>query len=119
MNPEGKPHGDVLTEISEGIVRLLKGYYGTGPFRVKTIYDEDLVICVLRGGLNKAEQTVHDSGHPEDVVTFRHAFQRSMSERFQEVVEKATGRKVIGFMSGNSMNPNMFGEIFVLEPRDS
>jgi len=32
------------------------------------------------------------------------------------VVEQATGRKVIGFMSGNQQEPDMICEVFVLEP---
>lgn len=117
LNQEGKVHGDVLTAISEGMVRLLKDYYGTGPSQVKTIYDDDLVLCVLRGGFTKSEQTLHESGLGEQVALFRHAFQKVMAPRFREVVESATGRRVVAFMSGNENDPNMLGEIFVLEPR--
>ena len=116
-NPEGKVHGDVLSEISEGMVRILKEHYGTGPSEVKTVYDEDLVLCVLRGGFSRVEQVVHELGRGDDVARFRHAFQTVMEPRFRKVVEDATGRKVIAFMSGNDNEPNMLGEIFVLEPR--
>ena len=33
-------------------------------------------------------------------------------------VEHATGRRVIGFMSGNQQEPDMICEIFVLAPND-
>jgi len=39
-----------------------------------------------------------------------------MRDRCEEVVEQATGRKVIGFMSGNQHDPDMICEVFVLEP---
>jgi hypothetical protein len=42
------------------------------------------------------------------------AFQDVMRERFTNVVEEATGRKVIGFMSGNQQDPDMICEVFVL-----
>jgi hypothetical protein len=32
-------HGDVLTAISEGMVALLKDFYGRGPTRAKTYYE--------------------------------------------------------------------------------
>ena len=50
-------HGDVLTAVSEGMVALLKEYYGRGPTQAKTYYYDDLVVCVLRGGFTRVEQT--------------------------------------------------------------
>jgi hypothetical protein len=41
-----------------------------------------------------------------------------MRERFTAVVEHATGRPVIGFMSGNQQDPDMICEVFVLSPTD-
>jgi hypothetical protein len=41
-----------------------------------------------------------------------------MRERFTAVIEHATGRPVIGFMSGNQQNPDMICEVFVLSPTD-
>ena len=43
-------------------------------------------------------------------------FQEVMRERFTAVIEGATGRHVIGFMSGNQQNPDMMCEVFVLAP---
>jgi uncharacterized protein YbcI len=118
LNPEGKAHGDVVTEISEGMVRLLKEQYGTGPSQTRTIYDDDMVLCVLRGDFTRVEQTLTDSGRSDVVDQLRAAFQRAMAPHFKSVVETATGRKVVSFMSGSSNEPGMMGEIFVLEPRE-
>ena len=41
-----------------------------------------------------------------------------MRERFEKVVEDATGRRVVGFMSGNQQEPDMICEVFVLAPSD-
>jgi hypothetical protein len=41
-----------------------------------------------------------------------------MRHRFEHVVEEATGRSVIGFMSGNQQDPDMICEVFVLAPTD-
>ena len=46
------------------------------------------------------------------------AFQNVMRARFEEVVEQATGRRVVGFMSGNHQDPDMICEVFVLAPND-
>jgi uncharacterized protein YbcI len=110
--------GDVRTEISDGLVALLKEYYGRGPDRTKTYVNDDLVVCLLRGGFTRVEQTLLEGGHGDDVIRQRMAFQQVMRDRFEQVVEHATGRQVIGFMSGNQQDPDMICEVFVLAPND-
>ena len=41
-----------------------------------------------------------------------------MRQRFEAVVQHATGRSVIGFMSGNQQSPDLICEVFVLSPTD-
>jgi uncharacterized protein YbcI len=111
-------HGDVLTAISDGLVALLKEFYGRGPTRAKSYYEDDLVVCVLRGGFSRVEQTLVDGGRGAAVIEQRMAFQELMRDRFEGVIEIATGRRVIGFMSGNQQDPDMMCEVFVLAPSD-
>jgi uncharacterized protein YbcI len=110
--------GDVRTAISDGLVALLKDYYGRGPEKTKTYVSDDLVVCLLRGGFTRVEQTLFEGGHGDDVIRQRMAFQNVMRARFEEVVEQATGRRVVGFMSGNHQDPDMICEVFVLAPND-
>ena len=110
--------GRIRTEISDGLVALLKEYYGRGPDRAKTYVNHDLVVCLLRGGFTRVEQTLLDGGYGAEVIRQRMAFQDAMRPRFEQVVENATGRKVIGFMSGNQQDPDMICEVFVLAPND-
>ena len=86
--------GDVRTQISNGLVALLREYYGRGPERTRTYVGDDLVVCVLRGGFTRVEQTLLESGRGGDVIRQRMVFQDVMRERFEAVVEKATGRWV-------------------------
>ena len=111
-------HGDVLTAISDGMVALLKEFYGRGPTRAKSYYEDDLVVCVLRGGFSRVEQTLLDGGRGAAVINQRMEFQDVMRERFDAVIEQATGRQVIGFMSGNQQDPDMMCEVFILAPTD-
>ena len=90
-----RTHGDMLTAISDGMVGLLKEFYGRGPTRTKTYYEDDLVVCQQRMD-----------------------FQDLMRERFEGVIEEATGRHVIGFMSGNQQDPDIMCEVFILDPTD-
>jgi uncharacterized protein YbcI len=113
-----RTHGDVLTAISDGMVGLLKEYYGHGPTRTKSYYADDLVVCVLRGGFTRVEQTLLEGGRGKAVIEQRIAFQDLMRERFEAVIQEATGRRVIGFMSGNQQHPDMMCEVFILAPTD-
>lgn len=111
-------HGDILTAISDGIVALLKEHYGRGPTQTKTYYEDDLVVCVLRGGYSRVEQTLLDGGRGNAVIEQRIQFQEVMRDHFEAAVENATGRRVIGFMSGNQQDPDMMCEVFILAPSD-
>ena len=113
-----KDHGDILTAISDGLVALLKEYYGRGPTQAKSYFEDDLVVCILRGGYSRVEETLRDGGRGSAVIEQRMQFQEIMRERFEEVVEGATGRKVIGFMSGNQQDPDLMCEVFILAPTD-
>jgi len=100
------------------MVALLKEFYGRGPTRTKSYYQDDLVVCLLRGGFSRVEQTLLEGGRGPAVIQQRMEFQELMRERFEEVVERATGRQVIGFMSGNQQHPDVMCEVFILAPSD-
>jgi uncharacterized protein YbcI len=108
----------VLTAISDGIVALLKEFYGRGPTRTKSYYEDDLVVCLLRGGFTRVEQTLLNGGRGPAVIQQRMEFQELMRDRFEAVIESATGRRVIGFMSGNQQHPDIMCEVFILAPTD-
>jgi uncharacterized protein YbcI len=113
-NPSGHADGDVLTQISDGIVGLLKEYYGKGPTETRTYLQDDLVVCLMRGGRMAVEQTLLEAGREQVVLMQRVEFQAVMRDRFAAVVEDATGRRVVGFMSGSQNAPAMVSELFVL-----
>ena len=118
VRTQPQAHGDVLTAISDGMVALLKEFYGRGPTRAKSYYADDLVVCLLRGGFSRVEQTLLEGGRGASVIQQRMEFQDLMRERFENVVREATGRRVIGFMSGNQQDPDIMCEVFILAPTD-
>jgi len=100
------------------MVALLKEFYGKGPTQAKSYFQDDLVVCVLRGGFSRVEQTLLEGGRGSAVIQQRMEFQELMRDRFTAVVEGATGRPVIGFMSGNQQHPDLMCEVFILGPSD-
>jgi uncharacterized protein YbcI len=117
---EGTRHeatrGEVLAQISTGLVKLHSQYYGKGPTKAKTHLVNGTVICILRGGFTTVERTLIDQGNVDTVHEMRHSFQVVMEEQFTAVVEEATGRHVIAYMSQIHTGPDLAVEIFVLEP---
>ena len=111
-------NGEARTAISDGLVALLKEFYGVGPTQAKTYYHDDIVVCVMRGGFTRVEQTLLEGGRTAAVIQQRMEFQEVMRERFTDVITRATGRRVVGFMSGNQQDPDMICEVFILAPSD-
>ena len=109
-------HGDVLTAISDGLVALQKEFYGRGPTQAKSYVVDDLAVCLLRGGFTRVEETLLRGGRGTAVLQQRREFQALMRDRYEAVIEHATGRPVIGFMSGNQQDPDLMCEVFVLGP---
>jgi hypothetical protein len=61
----------VLTAISDGMAALLKEFYGRGPTRTKSYFEDDLVVCLLRGGFSRVEQTLLEGGRGSSVIQQR------------------------------------------------
>jgi uncharacterized protein YbcI len=105
-----------LANISRRLVGLHKEYYGKGPTKAKTYYNDDLVVVLLRGGFTRVEETLRREGRAQAVIDQRGEFQEVMRERYGAVIEEEIGRKVIAFMSGSHQEPDLLAEVFVLEP---
>jgi uncharacterized protein YbcI len=110
------PRGTMAADISNGLVRLHKRYYGKGPTKAKTYLVDDSVFCVLKEGFTTVEKTLIEDGQPDAVRNIRRSFQAAMREQFRSVVEGATGRGVIAYMSQVHTDPDVSLEVFLLEP---
>jgi uncharacterized protein YbcI len=110
--------GETLAQISTGLVQLHSRYYGKGPTKAKTHQVNDTVVSILKGGFTRVERTLLDTGQIESVYQMRRSFQQVMEDEFRRVVEEATGRKVIAYMSSIHVDPDLAVEIFVMEPLD-
>jgi uncharacterized protein YbcI len=111
-----RARGEMLASISTGLVQLHSRYYGKGPTKAKTYLVNDTVICLLRGGFTRVERTLIDEGEGSAVHNMRRSFQKAMEAQFREIVEGATDRTVIAYMSQVHEDPDLALELFVLEP---
>jgi uncharacterized protein YbcI len=108
---------DDATAISNAIAHLHKESYGRGAGRVRTAITRDFVSCVLEDVYTPVERLLIDAGRFDLVREARNIFQDKMQTPFSTIVEQATGRKVIGFLSQVTQNPDISLEFFMLEPR--
>jgi len=87
-------HASASMQISNGLSKLHRDYYGRGPNSVRTIFGHDHVVTFLEDVRTPLDRTLLDAGETSSIVEVRRAFQRAMKERFVAVVEEATGRTV-------------------------
>jgi uncharacterized protein YbcI len=111
----GTERGALMAAISNTIVGLHKRYFGKGPTKARSYLLDDMVVCVLRGGMTRVEQTLIDSGRADLVTKQRHEFQEAVHHEFVSAVETLVGKRVLAFMSASSPEPDVNIEIFLLE----
>jgi uncharacterized protein YbcI len=117
MSAEGRPSdGELAAKISNTVVRALARTTGRGPTKAKTTLGDNGVFVVLQDSLTRGEQTLADAGEFEAVLDLRRRWLRVMKADVSREIEELTGRKVIGFMSDNHIDPDLAVEVFVLEP---
>jgi uncharacterized protein YbcI len=117
MDPD-RSVGEVLSAITDGLVALHTSSYGKGPTSAKTYYMGDAVVTFLWEGFTKVEETLIATGRGETVALLRRSLQSAMEKEFTAIVEEATGRSVIAYLSQVHVDPNMAADIFLLAPKE-
>jgi uncharacterized protein YbcI len=112
----GRNDGMLASTISSTVVRALGRTTGRGPTKAKTTLGENGVFVVLQDNLTVGERTLSDAGQGQAVLDLRRRWQAVMEHDVSLEIEELTGRKVIGFMSDNHIDPDLAVEVFVLEP---
>jgi uncharacterized protein YbcI len=106
-----------LLEISNEMVRIYKEQFGRGPTKVRTNYaGPDTLVCLLEHTFTPAERNLQAMGEHQRLRDIRMLFQYAETSRFTEPIERITGRRVRGFISGIDTNADIATEMFVLEP---
>lgn len=104
-------------KIAAEILEVHAHSYGVGAGKVVTHFLEDLVMVWIDDiVLSLAERTLIDGGHTESVLRTRAAFQDAIKPTFVAIVERATGRRVSGFLSTTSLTEMCSVELFRLHP---
>jgi uncharacterized protein YbcI len=117
MTPPRTHHeGQLAAAISNTVVRALARTTGRGPTQAKTTLGDNGVFVVLQDSLTVGERSLTDAGEGKAVLDLRRRWQSVMEADVSREIEELTGRKVVGFMSDNHIDPDLAVEVFVLEP---
>jgi uncharacterized protein YbcI len=100
--------------ISEEITTIHTESYETPVKRAVTHILDDLVVAVLDIELSPIERRMIEFGRGNLVHELRHAVQTAEAASFTAVVERATGRRVVGFASHTHIDPPFVAELFRL-----
>jgi len=106
-----------LQTLSNEMVRLYKEQFGRGPTKaVSHFAGSDTLICTLENTLTPAERNLAALGEHQRLRDVRLFFQHVTEDQFVEAVERTTGRKVRGFISGIDTTKDISAEVFYLYP---
>src|SRR3954453_6137406 len=111
-----RPAGQLAAAISNTVVRALARTTGRGPTKARTTLGDNGVFVVLQDSLTVGERTLSDAGQNEAVLDLRRRWQSVMKADVSREIEELTGRKVVGFMSDNHIDPDLAVEVFFSEP---
>ena len=116
--PEEALTGDALLDgITKAMVDLHQRYHHRQPVTAKTqALGDDLLACVLGGVYTDVEKTMIELQHSPIVKETRSEFQNAMQQKFVDVVEGLSGRKVMSFISDSHVGPDLEIELFMLAP---
>lgn len=113
------PDGDnaALQAVTAGLVELHQQYHGRPPRRAHSqMMGDDLLACLMGDVYTDVEKTMIELQRKAVVQETRSAFQQAMGVRFIDVVERATSREVVRFVSTHHVGPDLELELFFLGP---
>lgn len=107
--------GDLNAAITSAVVGIQNKYLGRGPRSASTFHKDNVIVTILHDLMTHAERSLAATDQEDAVTHMRHLFQKTMEADFIEVVERLTGAKVVAFIGGNNVNPDIASELFVLD----
>jgi uncharacterized protein YbcI len=107
--------GELNAAITSALVGIHTHYLGRGPRSASTFYHGHIIVTLMHDVLTPAEKALTETHQIEAVVNTRRLFQETMAADFREAVERLTGHKVLAFISGNHIDPDIAAEVFILD----
>ena len=111
----GLKGGELNAAITSALVGIHTEYLGRGPRRASTFHYGQVIVTLMHDVLTPAERSLTRANQTDAVDHIRHLFQGTMEADFREAIERLTGRKVLAFIGGNHIDPDVAAELFILD----
>jgi uncharacterized protein YbcI len=107
--------GTQLAAITREMVRITSDGYGRGATEAKSYQCDEVVVCVMKGGLTPVERNLVEHGDEDLVRELRLRFQLRNRAAYCDAVERIAERRVLTYQSQVLFDPDYTVELFVLE----
>ncbi len=107
--------GELNAALTSALVGIHTDYVGRGPTSASTFHHGNVVVTLMHGVLTTAERALARSDPTGTVTHMRQLLQGTMEHELREAVERLTGRKVIAFVGGNHIEPDIGAQLFILD----
>jgi uncharacterized protein YbcI len=107
--------GELNAAITSALVGIHTEHLGRGPRSASTFHYGHVLVTLMHDVLTRAEKSLTRTGQVDAVRHIRHLFQDTIEADLRGAVERLTGRKVLAFISGNYIDPDIAAEVFILD----
>jgi uncharacterized protein YbcI len=107
--------GELNAAVTSALVGIQTNHLGRGPKTASTFHYGNVLVTLMHDVLTHAEKSLTKTNQADAVNHIRHLFQETMEADFRDAVERLTGRKVLAFISGNHIDPDIAAELFILD----
>jgi len=107
--------GELNSALTRELVGIHTEYLGRGPTTASTFHHGNVLVTLMHGVLTHAEKSLARTDRAHVVNNIRQLFQQTMEADSRAAVEQLTGRKVVAFISGNHLDPDIATELFILD----
>jgi uncharacterized protein YbcI len=107
--------GELNAAVTSALVGIHTRHVGRGPKSASTFYHGNVLVTVMHEVMTHEEKSLVRAHHTDTVEAIRRDFQEAMEADFCAAVEEFTGRKVVAFVSGHRVEPDILAELFFLD----
>jgi uncharacterized protein YbcI len=107
--------GELNAAILRAVVSIYRSYAGRGPTQSEVFFRDDVVVVVMRDFMTPLERTLAERGRGNAAVELHGQLHEVMRDDLVAAVERLTGRTVMALMSDSQADPDVAGEVFVLD----
>lgn len=112
--PQQLRGGELNAAVTSALVGIHTEHLGRGPTTASTFHYRNVIVTLMYDVLSRAELSLGRGEKIEAIRTVRRLFQSAMEPEFREAVERLTGLRVVAFIGGNEVDPDVAAELFVL-----